>query len=96
MSSQAIPRNSEAAILARLIQTQDRNLAPEVAQYLLSFAFEPRDMERMNELAQRAQEAALDDVEREELESYLHVGNLLSVMQSKARQFLKSSVSPER
>ena len=90
MSSQAITPNSEAAILARLIQSQDRDLAPEVARYLLSFAFQPHDLERMNELSERAQRGTLTAGEREELDSYLHVSNLLAVMQSRARQFLKS------
>ena len=52
MSSQAIVPNRESAILARLIQSHGRPLAPEVARYLLSFSFEPRDVERMNELAE--------------------------------------------
>ena len=93
MSFQAITPNSEAAILARLIQTQDRNLVPEAAEYLLSFAFEPHDLERMNQLARRSQTGTLKGKEREELESYLHVSNLLAVMQSKARQFLKAHES---
>ena len=96
MSSQAISPNSEAAILARLIQSQDQGLAPEVARYLLSFSFEPRDLERMNEWAQRAQTGGLQPVERGELESYLHVSNLLAVMQSKARQFLRSDPPNQR
>lgn len=95
MSFQAITPNSEAAILARLIQTQDRNLVPEAAEYLLSFAFEPHDLERMNQLARRSQTGTLKGEEREELESYLHVSNLLAVMQSKARQFLKNRQNPQ-
>ena len=91
MSSQAATPNSEAAILARLIESQDQRLAPEVARYLLSFAFQPRDIERMNQLAERAQTGKLNADERAELGSYLHVSNLLAVMQSKARQFLGSA-----
>jgi hypothetical protein len=89
MSFQAVTPNSEAAILARLISARDEIPAPEVAQYLLSFAFQPSDMERMRELAERAQAAELDTEEREELESCLRVSNLLAIMQSKARQFLR-------
>ena len=90
MSSQAITPNSEAAILARLISAQETIAAPEVAQYLLSFAFQPSDIERMNELAERSQAGTLTESEREELEGYVHVSNLLAVMQSKARQFMKT------
>lgn len=88
MSSQAIAPNSESAILARLIQSRGRPVAPEVARYLLSFSFEPRDVERMNELAEAGQHGELPADQRAELESYLHVSNLLAVMQSGARRFL--------
>ena len=96
MSSQAVTPNSEAAILARLIESQDQRLAPEVARYLLSFAFQPRDIERMNQLAGRAQAGELDGDEHAELRIYLHVSNLLAVMQSKARQFLVSAPSNQQ
>ena len=89
MSFQAVTPNSEAAILARLISSRDEILAPEVAQYLLSFAFQPADMERMHQLAELGQGAQLNPEEREELESYRHVSNLLAIMQSEARQFLR-------
>jgi len=89
VSSQAITPNSEAAILARLISSRDGIGVPESARYLLSFAFGPSDMERMHCLAERSQDGALTKEEREELESYIHVSNLLAIMQSKARQFLK-------
>jgi hypothetical protein len=55
MSSQAVTSNTEAAILARLIQSRDAELAPEVARYLLAFEFDSTDVARMNELAERAQ-----------------------------------------
>jgi hypothetical protein len=89
MSSQGVTSNTEAAILARLIQSRDAELAPEVARYLLAFEFDATDVARMNELAERAQLGQLTNQEQAELESYLHVGNLLAVMQSKARRFLK-------
>jgi hypothetical protein len=42
----------------------------------------------MNHLAQLAQNGNLSEDERAELDSYLHVSNLLAVMQSKARRSL--------
>jgi hypothetical protein len=90
MSSQATAPNTEAAILARLIQAHERELGPEAARYLLALGFQPADMERMNDLAQLAQRGEIAEHERQELESYLHVSNLLAVMQSEARHVLKS------
>lgn len=43
--------NTEAAILARLIQTQPEELPPGAAEYLLSIRFDERDTARMNELS---------------------------------------------
>jgi hypothetical protein len=94
MSSQAIVPNYESAILARLIQAHGQPLAPEVAQYLLSFTFEPSDVERMNELAEAGRRGALSREQRAELESYVHVSNLLTVMQSEARRYL--AIAPKK
>ena len=52
--------------------------------------FDADDTERMNVLAERAREGNLTTEEAAELDSYLHVGSLLSILQSKARQLLKS------
>jgi hypothetical protein len=92
MGSQAITPNTEAAILSRLIQSREEMTA-EVAEYLLSINFEAPDVERMNFLAERASAGALSIDEEKELDSYLHVGSLLSIMQSRARRRLKSSRS---
>ena len=89
MSSQTLLPNTEATILARLIQSHDQELAPEVARYLLSIEFAPADIKRVDELSEKARDGLLTAVERSELDSYLHVGNLLTVMQSKARHILK-------
>jgi hypothetical protein len=44
----------------------------------------------MNALAELAREGNLTTEEAAELDSYLHVGSLLSILQSKARRLLKS------
>jgi hypothetical protein len=88
MDFEAVTTNSEAAILARLIQPRQDNLSRDAAEYLLSIQFEADDVDRMNSLAQLAQSGELSEHERAELDSYLHVSNLLAVMQSKARQSL--------
>ncbi len=93
MSSQVVTPNTEAAILARLIQAKD-SMSRDVAEYLLSIDFEPGDIERMNFLSEHAREGHLTAEEAAELDSYLHVGSLLSTMQSKARRLLNSKNSP--
>ncbi len=89
MGSQSVTSNTEAAILARLIQARD-SMSPDVAQYLLSFDFDAEDRERMEVLAERARAGNLTPAETAELDSYLHIGSLISIMQSKARRLLRS------
>ena len=91
MSSQAVTPNTEAAILGRLMQATD-SMTRDVAEYLLSIGFDAGDTERMNVLAERAREGNLTPQEAAELDSYLHVGSFLSILQSKARRLLKSEV----
>jgi hypothetical protein len=91
MSSQLLSPNREAHIWARLMQARRDDPSQEVARYLLSIGFEERDRDRMQYLADRSQSGTLTDEERAEFDSYLHVGNLLAVIQSKARVALQRS-----
>lgn len=88
MSSPLVIPNTEATILARVVQMEDEVLTPETARYWLSRKLSPADEERVNELSAKARAGALTESEKQELDSYLHVGMLLGLMQSKARQRL--------
>jgi hypothetical protein len=98
MSLQIVqPRNTESTILARLIQSRTE-MDSHVARYLLSLTFEPEDVDRMNVLAARSRDGEISPEEETELDSYLHVGNLLTIVQSKARVYLRThegSASPQ-
>ncbi len=85
LSSQSMTATGEAAIWARLIESQPEELTLETARYLLRFRFTENDQARMQELADLSEAGALTEDEDREFDSYLHVGNLLAVMQSKAR-----------
>ena len=91
MSSQVVTSNSEAAILARVIESDPEAITPEVARYLLSMQLPRADEERVNELSAKARAGCLSEGESQELDSYLHIGRLLAVMQSRARRLLKNS-----
>jgi hypothetical protein len=91
MSSQVSIPNTEAAILARLIQIGQDELPRGAAEYLLSIRFGNHDIARMNELSELARQGKLTSEEQAELDSYIHVGNLLAVMQSKGRRALGRS-----
>jgi len=89
MSSQLVGPNREAAIWARLMQAQGETPSPAVAEYLLSIGFAESDRAEMQRLAERSAAGTLTDAEQTEFDSYLHVGNLLAVLQSKARVALR-------
>jgi hypothetical protein len=91
MSSQLLRPNREADIWARLIRAQNFDPSSEAAEFLLSIAFEARDQERMLELAERSESGVLTVEEQAEFDSYLHIGNFLAVLQSKARIALKKN-----
>jgi len=91
MSSQITNPNTEAAILSRVIQAEEQSLSRGAAEYLLSIRFGEQDVARMNELSELARQGKLTSEEQVELDSYLHVSNLLAVMQSKGRTVLQRS-----
>jgi hypothetical protein len=93
MGSQVLNTNSEAAIWARLMQAQKGEPSSEAAEFLLSIAFGEGDRERMLHLAEQSEAGALTAEEQAEFDGYLHIGNLLAVMQSKARLALKKKPS---
>jgi hypothetical protein len=72
------------------MQTQKDELSPEVAEFLLAMAFGESDRQRMLELAERSEAGTLTAEEQKEFDGYLHVGNLLAVMQSKAGLVLEA------
>jgi len=81
-------QNSETGILARLIQTRQDDLSRDAAEYLLSLQFDERDIARMNELSEMARSGSLHGDDASELDSYIHVSNLLAVIRSKATRSL--------
>lgn len=94
MISQVFTSNTEAAILARVVESDRRTITPEVARYLLSMQLPGRDEQRVNELSAKARAGSLTTGEEQELDSYLQIGGLLAVMQSRARQLLRDSDRP--
>ncbi len=81
-------RTSELAILGRLLKTEEGDLLPELARYLLTLGFGVEDQDRMRELAERNQAGTLSAQEQEELHNYVKAGHLLALLHSKARKSL--------
>jgi hypothetical protein len=81
--------NTSAAILNRLIEPESDDLSPDAARSLLRLDFRAKDHARMSELSASARAGTLTLDEREELEEYLRVADMLAVLQSKARRSLQ-------
>jgi hypothetical protein len=88
--AETMTTNSEAAIFRRVLEPEKPMLSPDAAHSILALDFTAEDRERMNALAAKAREGTLTSDEDEELENYLRVGDLLAIMQSKARRSLQN------
>jgi hypothetical protein len=93
MSSHLRAQKTEAAILARIIESDQNEVTPDVARYLLSMQLPKSDKHRVDHLSAKARFGSLTEREAAELESYLHIGSLLGIMQSRARRLLKTTDS---
>ena len=80
---------NESEILSRVITPQNGNLSGQVAEAFLGLEFPKDDMRRMNELAEKNRHGEISQPERDEMERYSRVGNLINLLQSKARRSLK-------
>jgi hypothetical protein len=81
---------ADTDIFLRLWERQ--KLTPTLARHLLRLGFGPEDKARMHDLAVRNQAGELNNSELQELDAYIRVGALLSILQSRARKLLKQSV----
>jgi hypothetical protein len=84
---------TDAEIFRRIFEPEKPNLSPAAAKSILQLDFRPEDRTRMDALAQKAHRGKLTKQEDQELETFLRVGHLLTIMQSKARQSLKKASS---
>jgi hypothetical protein len=92
MSTRQIPRTStsEAAIFSRVFADGRNSLTPELARHILTLEFNDDDKARMHELAVKNQEGRISPEELRDLDSYIKVADLVAILQSKARKFLRT------
>ena len=85
----SLQTSSESEILSRVIAPENGNLPDQVAKALLGLAFPRDDVLRMKQLAEKNQRGEISESEQDEMERYSRVGNLINLLQSKARRSLK-------
>ena len=79
-----------AELWARAIEFEG-GLSQTAARSLLKLRFASRDHDRMQELSAKARAGTLTARDRVEIDSYEHLGCLLDILHSKARQTMKKS-----
>ena len=82
---------SDSTILERVIKPERAGFSPELARNILAFDFPPADHQRYQELSAKASEGTLSETERAELEEYLEVNDLLTIIKAQAEASLRSN-----
>jgi hypothetical protein len=77
--------------LDRFLEPLAGCLTPEVAAKVAGLKADEATQQRIDYLAERSNEGALSDEEREEYSGYLHAIDVIAVLQAKARAMLKAS-----
>ncbi len=79
---------SEMSILRRVVDPGQPFLSAEAARAILRLDFHADDRTRMNQLAEKNRAGQLSATEGQELTGYIRVGQMLGILQSKARRSL--------
>jgi hypothetical protein len=80
-----------AELLEKLIELDPREISPPTARKFLSLAFTDVEQEAVSALMAKARAGTLTAAEGFELDEFLHIADLLAILQSRARQALKHS-----
>jgi hypothetical protein len=80
-------------ILSDVISPHRGDLSSDFAESVLRWKFSDRAIARMNKLARKNREGKLTAEEREELDKYLRVGELINILKAKARLSLRRRTS---
>lgn len=81
----------ELEIWERVFVPDPQHITPDQARYLLEVRFSKADQDRINLLSAKARDGKLTPKENAELERYVHVGHLLSILKAKVRGKLKNA-----
>ena len=79
---------SAITYLDRMLEPVTQCFTPEVAEKLMHIQVDPELQARIDELADKCTEGELSDGEKTEYETYVRAGNLIAILQAKARRIL--------
>ena len=78
-----------STVLDRLLDPIARSLNPASARALARTEADAVAQRLVAELAEKCNQGVLTAAERREYETYVHAGNLVAILQAKARLYLK-------
>ena len=81
---------NRAALLDQVMEPLVRCLDTESAQRVAEFRIDPSVIEKVDQLAERANEGILGEEERAEYEALINAANFISILKLKARRRLSS------
>jgi hypothetical protein len=81
------------SVLDRLIDPLSKCFTSEGARALVELRADPLAQARIAELADKCNEGTLSEKERREYETYVHFGNVIAILQAKARFYLKNAAA---
>src|SRR5271170_7125693 len=84
-----MPTITEVDIFSRLIDASNPTLTPDAASGILQLGYSEADHARMADLAEKSNAGHLSPDEQRELQSYVFVSDVLSLLKSKARLSLR-------
>jgi hypothetical protein len=90
-TSPSTPEPVGIMILQQLADLDAQSMSPKTARKLLDISFSASHQNRVDILSEKAQAGSLTPAEENELDEYIRVGDLLAILQSRARQALKSA-----
>lgn len=83
---------ADIGLFARVIESGPAEMREDLARYILALDFPAEEQERYELLASRVQEGALSSAEREELERFVRVNDMLAILRVKAMRTLRQPV----
>lgn len=87
---------SQAAIFERVVEPDQATLDAAAARAFLDFDFRQADKDRMRELLAKAKAGTLTADEETEIDNYERVGDMLSLIKSKARRSIKAGQGKDK
>jgi|SRR5262245_41130065 len=79
----------DLAIWERVFVPDPKHITADQANYLLDVHFPKADLKRIDDLSAGAAKGTLTEEEAADLDRYIHVGHLLSILKAKVRRKLR-------